>query len=176
MSLNVKPSLVTSAQNSESASPPPPKRRSYWQTLNHTGRTRAFWGRLVVVCLFFLPVVAAFSAQLLWQIMAEISHLHFDDPAMAAHLVGELRSIGFLFLSVIILLCLLSIYFVFFLAVRIFGPQVALLRFIDQIKAGDYTPFRKLRKEDQLKEIWQALQDLASELKRQRSEDARPKS
>lgn len=162
-------SVASPSDTAESASAPPPKRRSYWQGLNHTGRTRAFWGKLVILGLFFLPVVAAFSARMLWEVMAEISHLHFDDPAMAAHLIGELRSVGFLFLSVIILLCLLSIYFVFFLSVRVYGPQVALLRFIEQIKSGNYAPYRRLRKDDQLKEIWQGLQDLAAELSRKRS-------
>jgi hypothetical protein len=162
-------SLVSSSEKSESTSAPPPKRRSYWQMLNLSGRNRAFWGKLIILGLFLMPIVAGFACQMLWQVMSEISHLHFDDPTMADHLVGELRSVGFLFLSVIILLCLLSVYFVFFLSVRVFGPQVALLRFIEQIKSGNYTPYRKLRKEDQLKEIWQGLQDLAAELKRRSS-------
>src|SRR4051812_1370570 len=102
-------------------------RRSYWQSVTASSNSRAFWGKIIVVVLFLLPVVAAFTCQMLWNIMEEISHLHFEDPSTAAHLISELRSIGFLFLSVIILLCLLAIYFVFFLSVRVFGPQVALL-------------------------------------------------
>jgi hypothetical protein len=52
-------------------------------------------------------------------------------------------------------------------AVRIYGPQVAILRFIEQMRHGDYSPYRELRRDDQLKEIWQGLQDLAAELDRQ---------
>jgi hypothetical protein len=48
----------------------------------------------------------------------------------------------------------------------VYGPQVALLRFIDQLKSGNYESYRRLRRDDQLKEIWQGLQDLAEELRR----------
>lgn len=140
--------------------------RSLWQTFMQAGQGRAFWGRIVVVILFLLPVVAAFTTNMLWGVMTEISHLKFEDMNAASQIVYELRSIGFLFLSVILMLCLLAIYFVFFLTVRVYGPQVALLRFIDQLKSGNYAPYRNLRRDDQLKEIWQALQELAGELQR----------
>ena len=142
------------------------QRRSVLQTLNGAGRQ--FWGRVIVAGLFVLPLVAAYAGHLLYTIMTEIAGLKLEELATAQHIVSELRSVGFLFLSVIILLCLLSIFFVFFLSVRVYGPQVALLRFIDQLKSGNYQPYRKLRKDDQLKEIWQGLQELAESLARRR--------
>lgn len=138
------------------------QRRSLLQTMNVPGRL--FWGRLIIGGLFVLPIVAGYATSLLYTVMQQIGALELKDPATAELLVHELRSVGFLFLSVIILLCFLSIFFVFFLSVRIYGPQVALLRFIEQLKAGNYQPYRRLRKEDQLKEIWQGLQELAENL------------
>lgn len=142
------------------------QRRSLLQTLNGAGRQ--FWGRLIVAALFVLPLVAAYAGHLLYSVMQHVTELKVEDAAAAQMVVHELRSVGFLFLSVIILLCLLSIFFVFFLSVRVYGPQVALLRFIDQLKAGNYQPYRKLRKDDQLKELWQGLQELAETLARRR--------
>jgi len=142
------------------------QRRTLLQTVNGAGRQ--FWGRVIVGGLFVLPVVAAYAGSLLYTIMQQIAELKIADPATSEMLIHELRSVGFLFLSVIILLCLLSIFFVFFLAVRVYGPQVALLRFIDQLKAGNYEPYRRLRKEDQLKEIWQGLQELAEVLEKRK--------
>lgn len=140
------------------------RRKNLLQLLNGAGRV--FWGHFAIWVLFALPIVAVYSGHLLYTVMGEVASAQGIDPAVAEHLVHELRSVGFLFLSVIILLCLLGIYFIFFLSVRIYGPQVALLRFIEQLKAGDYSPYRKLRKDDQLKEIWQGLQELAAVLKR----------
>ncbi|MBX3020211.1 MAG: hypothetical protein KF799_00920 [Bdellovibrionales bacterium] len=148
------------------AVPPPPekhKRSTVLQMMNNAGRQ--FWGQLAVAILFLLPVVGVYAGHLLYKVMGEIMALPIDAAA-AEHVVHELRSVGFLFLSVIILLCLLGIYFIIFLSVRVYGPQVALLRFIEQMKQGNYTPYRNLRKDDQLKEIWQALQELAASLKR----------
>jgi hypothetical protein len=143
-----------------------PQRRSYWQSLAGAGPSRRFWGRLVVAVLFILPLVAMYAGHLLYRVMGEIPALKAADPIAASSIIYELRSVGFLFLSVIILLCLIGIYFVFFLTVRVFGPQVALLRFIEQLRAGNYEPYRSLRRDDQLKEIWEALQGLAADLKR----------
>lgn len=134
------------------------------QLMNGAGRH--FWGHFAIWVLFALPLVAVYSGHLLYTVMGEVAGLQGVDAVMTEHLIHELRSVGFLFLSVIILLCLLGIYFIFFLSVRVYGPQVALLRFIDQLKNGDYSPYRNLRKEDQLKEIWQGLQELAAVLKR----------
>lgn len=134
------------------------------QALSTAGRQ--FWGRVIVVILFLLPVVAIFAGHLLYSVMEEVAALKVEDPNLTANIIHELRSVGFLFLSVIILLSLLGVYFLFFLSVRVYGPQVALLRFIEQLKSGNYSPYRTLRRDDQLKEIWQGLQDLASSLHR----------
>jgi hypothetical protein len=122
-------------------------------------------GRMVVVVLFVLPVIAIFATDMLLDVMKQLAQLNAEDAQVVTQIVYELRSIGFLFLSVIIMLCMLSFYFVFFLAVRVYGPQIALIRFIDQLKSGNYERFRNLRRDDQLKETWQALQELADSLR-----------
>lgn len=157
--------MPTSTNSLEAIPPDSNRRQSFLQTLSGAGRE--FWGRVIVAGLFILPLVAVYAGHLLYTIMGEVAALEIP-PEMSAHLVHSLRSVGFLFLSVIILLCLLGIYFIFFLSVRVYGPQVALLRFIEQLKAGNYDKYRSLRRDDQLKEIWQALQDLAATLKNKR--------
>jgi len=139
-------------------------RRSLVTSLS-TSAGRRFWTQVVVVILVLLPIVAYFATHFMFDIMGQIEKIPFQNPEDGARLVQQLRAAGFLFLSVIIMLCMLSIYFVFFLAVRVFGPQVALVRFIEQLKSGDYSEYRNLRREDQLREIWQALQELAATLR-----------
>lgn len=48
---------------------------------------------------------------------------------------------------------------------RIAGPVLAIERYIQEIKAGNYEPGRPLRKYDELQPIMTALQDLALTLK-----------
>lgn len=140
------------------------ERRSLLQAMSLNNRQ--VWVRAIVCALFILPVVAVFAGHLLYQVMEELQALKTDDTAAVAQVVHELRSVGFLFMGIIVLLCLLGIYSLFFVTVQVFGPQVALLRFIDQMKTGNYEPFRALRKNDQLKDIWLGLQELAATLKK----------
>ena len=140
--------------------------RSFWNTISLASPGKRVWGRLVVAVLFTLPFVAYFASSMLMNVINTINMLKLEDPTIAPTLTYQLRSIGFLFLGVIIMLCLLGIYFVFFVSVRVYGPQTALVRFIEQLKSGNYQPFRELRKDDQLKDIWQGLQDLAETLRR----------
>lgn len=140
--------------------------RSFWHTISLASPGKRFWGRLVVGILFTLPLVAYFASSMLMNVISTINMAKLEDPALAANLIHQLRSIGFLFLGVIIMLCLLGIYFVFFVSVQVYGPQVALVQFIRQLKDGNYQPFRALRKDDQLKDIWGALQELAEALRK----------
>jgi hypothetical protein len=139
--------------------------RSYWDAISGASPIRKFWGRLVVVILFALPVIAYAATSMLAHVIRTLGMIKLEDPALASSLIYQLQSVGVLFLAVIIALCLLGMYFVFFVSVRVYGPQVALVQFIKQIQQGNFTPFRELRKDDQLKETWTALQDLATSLR-----------
>lgn len=138
--------------------------RSYWQSLAHVSSAKRLWGRLLVAMLFVVPGTCAYAGYLMFDVIDRLNAL--SVPAeVALSLTYELRAIGFLFFSSVLMLCLVSIYMIFFISVRVFGPQVAIIRFINQMKAGNFAPYRKLRKDDQLKEIWEALQGLAEHLR-----------
>lgn len=121
-------------------------------------------GKLILGVLFAMPAFAIYATNLLMAAIHNLVELNAQSIDKVQPVVTDLTTVAFLFIAIILLLCLIAIYFVFFLSVRVFGPQVALLNFIDQLKAGDYRPYRKLRKDDELQEIWQALQDLALKL------------
>ena len=139
--------------------------RSYWDAISGASPIRKFWGRLVVVILFALPLIAYSATSMLTHVIGTLGMVKLEDPALASSLIYQLQSVGVLFLAVIITLCVLGMYFVFFVSVRVYGPQVALVQFIKQIQAGNFTAFRELRKDDQLQETWHALQDLATSLR-----------
>ena len=143
--------------------------RSYWYAVSTASPMRKLWGRLIVAILFVMPFVAYAATTILMSVMRVIGMLKMEDPAVASNLLYQLQWVGVLFLSVIVALCALGLYFAFFVSVRVYGPQVALVQFIAQLKKGDYRPFRELRKDDQLKETWTALQDLATVLRDKQS-------
>ncbi|NJL25251.1 MAG: hypothetical protein HC902_08770 [Calothrix sp. SM1_5_4] len=141
----------------------PTKRRSYWHSITTTGPGKQWAGRLILISLFLLPLMAFLAIKLLFDSVDMVTSM--TDSEGATLLIHQLRTVGFLFLSVILMLCLLAAYFLFFISVRIFGPQVAVLRFIEQLRSGNYEAFRPLRKDDELKEIMDALQKLAADLR-----------
>ena len=143
----------------------PKFKRSYWHAISGASPISKFWGRLVVVILFSLPLVALAATSLLLHVIRILGMVKFEDPALVNNLIWQLQLTGAWFLVVIIALSVVGMYFVFFVSVRVYGPQVALVQFIKQIQAGNFTPFRELRKDDQLQETWVALQDLATSLR-----------
>jgi len=150
-------------------------KRSFWHSLAHVSTAQRFWGRVALLGLFAVPGMCIFAANLLLEVISQIETIQSYDADLSQRIIYELRSVGFLFFSIVILLCLVCIYLIFFVSIRVYGPQVALLRFINQLKAGNYEPFRKLRKDDELKEIWQALQDLAAQLRSNGQKTSGPK-
>ena len=60
--------------------------------------------------------------------------------------------------------------FVMLIEYRVSGPKVAIMWYIDQLKKGEYGANRNLRKNDELKEIMDSLQELAKILE-SRGED-----
>ena len=142
----------------------PPKRRSLTQNFAMANGERAIKAKLIIAILFAMPVVAIFATQLLLATIHTLVALNPENVERIQPIVTDLTTVAFLFIAIIILLCLITIYFVFFLSVRVFGPQVALLNFIKQMQGGDYRPYRKLRKDDELQEIWTHLQELARRL------------
>ena len=139
--------------------------RSYWYAVSTASPIRRLWGRLVLVVLFVMPFVAYVATTMLLSVIRTLGMVKLEDPSLASNLIYQLQWVGLLFLLNIIMLCALGLYFVFFVSVRVYGPQVALVQFISQLKAGNYQPFRELRKDDQLKETWSALQELATTLR-----------
>ena len=112
-----------------------------------------------------MPFVAYVATTMLLDVIHVLGMVKLEDPALGSNLVYQLQWVGLLFLLNIVMLCALGLYFVFFVSIRVYGPQVALVQFIGQLKAGNYKPFRELRKDDQLKETWSALQELATVLR-----------
>jgi len=70
---------------------------------------------------------------------------------------------GFLFIALIFV----SLYSLF-ISHRIAGPMYAILKYIEELKAGNYDNKRYLRAFDELAPVMQALQDLGDHLKNKR--------
>ena len=151
---------------------PTSNRRRFTRYFALAERKRAVQGKLVLALLVAVPLVALFATHML---VNTIHNLVALDPSFADRvqpIVMDLTTIAFLFIAIIVLLCAITIYFVFFVGVRVFGPQIALVNFIKRMQTGDYREFRKLRDGDELGEIWTELQILAKGLNQKKSPDA----
>lgn len=72
-------------------------------------------------------------------------------------------------LFVFIAFALICLIYGIIISHRIAGPMVALLHYINDLKAGNYDSNRQLRRYDELKPIMQGLHELAVELKNRQS-------
>ena len=61
---------------------------------------------------------------------------------------------------------LFTVLFVLFIEQKIGGPTVAILKYIEELKKGNYSYARPLRQGDELENIMAALRELQEELKK----------
>ena len=73
--------------------------------------------------------------------------------------VAQLAFMGFA--GFVVYACILSL----IMSYRIAGPMVAILAYIDELKKGNYTYPRELRKSDELKPIHEGLEELGVALR-----------
>jgi len=89
-----------------------------------------------------------------------------SNDLVAANYINELVNHLLIVVSLsFFIYFLMSILFVLFVEQRIGGPTVAILKFIEELKKGNYEYKRQLRTGDELETIMQGLQDLQQDLK-----------
>ncbi len=97
-------------------------------------------------------------------------HTSIDPLELAAAVGQPLRSLGIWMALLFPLLAVVCGAFAIWLTHRFVGPQVAIQRHIERLKAGDYTHTCSLRTHDELKGVARALNELTEAL---RQEDGR---
>lgn len=85
--------------------------------------------------------------------------------ALQAQLNTVMFDITTITIVTFVLFTLVSFIYAIIISHRIAGPVVAICKYIDDIKAGDYDTDRTLRQYDELKPIMDKLNDLATSLK-----------
>lgn len=104
-----------------------------------------------------------------WHKLMQVRALMNDNPVMNFHVQTQVNDLMFQIINFtmigFIAYIIFSSLFALVMSHRIAGPVVAITAFIDQLKAGNYDYKRNLRPNDELTEIMDGLQELASVLK-----------
>ncbi len=94
-------------------------------------------------------------------------HTSIDPLELAAAVGQPLRSLGIWMALLVPLLAMVCGAFAIWLTHRFVGPQVAIQRHIERLKAGDYAHTCNLRTHDELKGVAGALNELTEALRHQ---------
>jgi len=97
-----------------------------------------------------------------------------DPASMAVAMDGPMRA--YLWRSALLfpLLALFCMFFALRMTHRFLGPQVAINRHIDALRDGDYGSRCQLRKDDELQELCDKLNELADALEQRHAGSERP--
>lgn len=120
----------------------------------------AFVGSLI-----FVGGFEVYAIQALRQIGQQLTAIPDAQVGVLGPIYQELIKASLLFFGSFLVYSILAIIFVMFIEQKVGGPTVAILRFIEELKAGNYDYRRKLRNGDELKNIMDALHGLAVNLK-----------
>jgi signal transduction histidine kinase len=80
-------------------------------------------------------------------------------------IMHNLNSLGWFFVVTIVALCAVCMYLIFHITVNVLGAKAAILKYVEQLKMGNYERFRSLRGDDEFKDLLMSLEDLAMQLK-----------
>jgi hypothetical protein len=112
----------------------------------------------------FLGITMFYVVHLLGQVQASLASI--PDMALAGLLQEHLLTIALLFfVSFFIFICT-TVYFMVILGNRVGGAVVAICKYIEELKQGNYSAKRSLRRNDELIVIMDGLKDLAESLRR----------
>ena len=109
-------------------------------------------------------IITAFMAQ--YEQLMELYQVT-DEGAKYALLTNDVFVQNMIYMSILYVLYILSLFFVVFkLTHRFYGPTVAFTRFTTQMKAGNYAFRLRLRKKDELQNVADDLNTLAEALEK----------
>ncbi len=102
------------------------------------------------------------------QTMTEMASGAFDMMALESALSTIIYDVSFFCVIAFFLNIVFSFSFALFMTHRVAGASYVIENYIKELKAGDYSSDRTLRKSDDLQAIMVALRDLAAHLKLQK--------
>jgi signal transduction histidine kinase len=131
-----------------------------------TGLSKGYYLHILSGGIAFLGILMLYAVRLLGQMNTVIETI--PDPVLSNNLVEHINTIAILFL--ISFLCFLggTVFYMIVLGQRVAGPVIAICSYIEELKAGNYSAKRSLRKNDELVPIMQELRELAEILEKKK--------
>jgi signal transduction histidine kinase len=142
-----------------------PGRRSWFSLLFGTKPNR--FGRLLILFFIVVAAQAMVCLQIFHNTIKQIQLLDTPKPDAAVDIMVQLTDLGWFFALTIVALCVVCMYLIYHITVNVMGAKLAILKYIEQLKSGNYESFRSLRGDDEFKDVLSSLEDLAARLKRE---------
>ncbi len=141
-------------------------RRSLTNFIKTARLSKRYHVSLLFGSLIFVALMTFYFAHTVTGVAARVSALSGQNELNVLSIYSDLNSLFLIFVASMLVYLLWVFIFVIRMEQRISGPNLAILKVIEEIKNGNYDHRRKLRKADELQDIMAALEDLAVSLKR----------
>lgn len=141
------------------------KRRKVSNYIANATLSKKYHYRLMVLSIGFMAVVLIYLMQVIKEITEKVSFVAHNDDVAAEYIYESVNHILFITSLSFVVYFLFSVLFVIFIEQRVGGPTVAILKYIDELKKGNYDYVRPLRSGDELESIMEALKELQTTLK-----------
>lgn len=141
------------------------KRRKVSNYFANAKLSKKYHFRLMFFSLLFMASVLYYLLQILREITEKVSFVAVNDQVAAEYIYGSINHLLMVLTLSFAVYFLFTALFVLFIEQKVGGPTVAILKYIEQIKKGNYEYQRELRSGDELESIMAALKDLKEHLK-----------
>ncbi|NJL25965.1 MAG: hypothetical protein HC902_12900 [Calothrix sp. SM1_5_4] len=117
----------------------------------------------------FIAILVIYAAKILTEVNVRVGML--PEPHIAAELQDNLMTVGLLFIVSFMIFVVCTTFYLIVIGHRVGGPVVAICSYIEELKKGNFSTRRALRKNDELIPIMTKLQELAAILEKNKSGD-----
>ncbi len=140
------------------------KRRKVSNYFANATLSKKYHFRLMAISFFFMAAVLFYLLQVIRDVTQKVSFVAINDELAAEHIYESMNHLMVMMTLSFVVYFLFSVLFVLFIEQKVGGPTVAILEYIEQLKAGNYDYNRNLRTGDELESIMQSLKELKTQL------------
>jgi hypothetical protein len=144
---------------------PGKEQRSLSNFVKKAGLQKGYYLHIMAGGVAFLAILVIYASRLIGELNQVVSSI--PDPVLMASLQDRIFLVSTIFFTSFMAFVISTVFYMIVIGQRVGGPIVAICAYIEELKKGNYSAKRTLRKNDELVPILNDLQELAEILKKQ---------
>ncbi len=142
------------------------RKRSFKNFFKTAQLTSNYHKKLIYVGFIFMSAINIYFIYLVQQLSKRVTTILADDPESVIYIFSAIKKILLVCSAGFFIFFIFMVLFILIIQFKVAGPTKAILKFIYELKNGNYDYVRPLRFGDELGSIMDSLIDLQKDMKK----------